>query len=67
MSKTATLRRNGADAEPFWTVPVTAKYLGCNAATVRKMIADGRLTAYRLGDRIIRLRKSEIDAAMERM
>jgi excisionase family DNA binding protein len=32
--------------------------------TIRNMIADGRLTAYKLGNRLIRLRKSEIDDAM---
>jgi excisionase family DNA binding protein len=29
------------------------------------MLADGRLTAYKLGNRLIRLRRSEIDAAMQ--
>jgi excisionase family DNA binding protein len=43
----------------------TADYLGINPATVRIMIGDGRLKAYKLGDRVIRLRRSEIDAAMD--
>ncbi len=49
---------------PDMSIPDTARYLGINEGTVRVMIADGRLKAYRLGDRIIRLRRSEIDAAM---
>jgi excisionase family DNA binding protein len=45
----------------------TAAHLGIHEGTVRIMIGDGRLKAYRLGDRIIRLRRSEIDAATRRM
>jgi excisionase family DNA binding protein len=53
------------EQSPHMSIPETAKYLRVNESTVRVMIADGRLKAYRLGDRIIRLRRSEIDAAME--
>jgi excisionase family DNA binding protein len=52
---------------PDMSIPDVARYLGVNQSTVRVMIADGRLTAYRLGARVIRLRRSEIDAAMQRM
>jgi excisionase family DNA binding protein len=45
----------------------TAVYLRINEDTARVMIADGRLKAYRLGDRIIRLRRAEIDAAFEQI
>ena len=31
------------------------------------MISDGRLKAYRLGSRVIRLRRSEIDAALKQV
>lgn len=41
-----------------------AEYLGVTGRTVRQMIADGRLTGYRLGARVVRLRRDEIDAAM---
>jgi excisionase family DNA binding protein len=40
-----------------------AEYLGVNDRTVRNMVADGRLRAYTCGDRLIRLRRSEVDAA----
>lgn len=43
----------------------TAEYLGVTTRTVSQMIADGRLRAYRLGPRVIRLRRGEIDAAMQ--
>jgi excisionase family DNA binding protein len=55
------------DNDPAWGVTDTARYLGVNRHTVHVMIADGRLKAYKLGNRIIRLRKSDIDAALERM
>jgi excisionase family DNA binding protein len=61
-------RRHPERAEqsaPNMTIPEAATYLGVRVNTVRVMIADGRLKAYRLGDRIIRLRKSEIDAALQ--
>lgn len=48
----------------FITIQQAADYLGVNARTVRYMIADGRLTAYSLGPRVIRLRKSDVDAAL---
>jgi excisionase family DNA binding protein len=53
------------EPSPHMSIPETAKYLRVNENTVRVMIADGRLKAYRLGERVIRLRRSEIDAAME--
>jgi excisionase family DNA binding protein len=41
-----------------------AKYLGVTDRTIRQMIADGRLTAYRNGPKLVRLDLNEIDAAM---
>jgi len=48
----------------FITIQQAADYLGVNTRTVRYMVADGRLTAYSLGPRVIRLRKSDVDAAL---
>lgn len=42
-----------------------AEYLGVTTRTIRQMIADGRLRAYRSGHRLVRLRLDEIDAAMQ--
>ena len=50
---------------PALSVADVAKYLGVSSRTVRNMIADGRLRAYTLGPRILRLRRSEVDAALE--
>jgi excisionase family DNA binding protein len=58
----------GADPNaPNMSIPNTAAYLGVDQSTVREMIDDGRLKAYKLGDRVIRLRRSEIDAALEQI
>ncbi|GJF09530.1 hypothetical protein NGTWS0302_24020 [Mycolicibacterium cyprinidarum] len=43
-----------------------AEYLGVTDRTIRQMIADGRLTGYRSGTRIVRVDLNEIDdAAMQ--
>ncbi|XTP37160.1 excisionase family DNA-binding protein [Mycobacterium sp. TJFP1] len=42
-----------------------AEYLGCTDRTIRQMIADGRLTGYRNGKRLVRVDLNEIDAAMK--
>ena len=41
-----------------------AEYLGVTPRTIRQMIADGRLTGYRSGQRLVRVDLNEIDAAM---
>jgi excisionase family DNA binding protein len=41
-----------------------AAYLGVNERTIRNMLTDGRLKAYKLGPRIVRIRLSDIDAAL---
>lgn len=42
-----------------------ADYLQVTERTIRQMIADGRLTGYRSGGRLVRLDLNEIDAAMQ--
>ena len=49
----------------YISISDTADYLGVTTRTVRQMIADGRLTGYRLGARVVRLRRDEIDAALQ--
>lgn len=49
----------------YITIGETADYLCLTERTVRQMIADGRLTAYRSGRRVVRLRIDEVDAAMQ--
>jgi excisionase family DNA binding protein len=41
-----------------------AEYLKCTVRCIENMIVDGRLRAYKLGPRFLRLDRNEIDAAM---
>ena len=42
-----------------------ATYLQVTERTIRQMIADGRLTGYRSGTRLVRVDLNELDAAMQ--
>lgn len=55
---------HASSSRPYLSIRETADYLGVTTRCVRQMIADGRLTGYRLGARLVRLRRHEIDAAM---
>jgi excisionase family DNA binding protein len=48
----------------YATIKETAAYMRINERTVRLMIDDGRLRAYRFGPRIVRLNLDEIDDVM---
>ncbi|CAM3129791.1 excisionase family DNA binding protein [Williamsia muralis] len=48
----------------YVSIADAAEYLGVTDRTVRQMIADGRLTGYRNGTRLIRLDLNQVDAAM---
>jgi excisionase family DNA binding protein len=48
-------------ARRYATVAAAAEYLQCNERTIRRHIADGTLTGYRLGERIIRVDLNELD------
>lgn len=56
------IARNGP---VYITQQEAAKLLGLTDRTVRNMIADGRLLAYQLGPRVIRLRLDEVEAALQ--
>ncbi len=47
----------------YATLSQAADYVGCNERTIRRQIAAGDLTGYRLG-RLIRIDLNELDAAM---
>ncbi|BDB43322.1 MULTISPECIES: helix-turn-helix domain-containing protein [Mycobacterium] len=42
-----------------------AEYLGVNPRTIRRYIADGRLTGYRVGPRLIKVDADELDALLQ--
>ena len=48
----------------YVSVAEAADYLQVTTRTIRQMIADGRLTGYRSGTRLVRVDLNEIDAAM---
>lgn len=41
-----------------------AEYVGVTARTIRQWIAEGRITGYRINERLIRVDLNEIDTAM---
>ena len=53
-----------AVSAPDMSMQDAATYLRVTTRTVRTMVLDGRLKAYQLGPRVIRFRRSEIDAAL---
>ncbi|GBE67123.1 hypothetical protein MFM001_35850 [Mycobacterium sp. MFM001] len=59
MPDTFTARRR------YIKIAEAAEYLQVTDRTIRQMIADGRLRAYRSGGRLVRLDLNEVDAAMQ--
>ena len=55
---------NGGVARRYTSIPKAAEYIDAHPITIRKMIADGRIHAYRSGSRLIRVDLNEIDALM---
>ena len=49
----------------YVSITHAAEILDVSTRTIRQMIADGRLTGYRNGRKLVRLDLSEIDARME--
>lgn len=49
----------------YATIRQAAAYLAVNERTIRDMIADGRITGYRNGPRLIRVDLNDIDANMQ--
>lgn len=55
MQNTSTNRRR------YGSIADAAEYIGVTPRTIRQMIADGRITGYRNGPRLIRVDLNEID------
>ncbi len=45
----------------YATLDQAGEYIGVTSRTIRQMIADGRLTGYRNGPRIVRVDLNEVD------
>lgn len=54
-----------AAGRPTWTVQDAADAYNVSAATIYRLIKAGRITAYRLGRRTIRLDPAELQAALK--
>ncbi len=46
------------------TIAEAAEQARCNSRTIRRRIADGSLTGYRMGPRLIRVDLNELDAIL---
>ena len=60
-----TLRRCRSRREDWFGAPAAARYLGLYLTTLYRLINAGDLPAYQIG-RVIRLRRVEVDAYIER-
>ena len=49
----------------YYTVPQAAKLLDVSAATVWRWIATEKLAAYRVGPRVIRIRKQDLETVIK--
>jgi excisionase family DNA binding protein len=57
--------RKASTVHNFGTIEDAAQYVGVHTKTIRRAIAAGRLTGYRLpGSRLIRVDMNELDAVM---
>lgn len=59
--------RPPARSKTYETIADAAARLGVSPRTIRRRIADGHLTAYRFGPRLIRLDAVEVDAVLRRI
>jgi excisionase family DNA binding protein len=49
---------------PYLTVDEAAAYLGINPMTMRRYIDKGRLRAFKLGPKLLRVRQSDVDGLL---
>ena len=53
-----------AAEDRFLSVAEAATYLGVTPMTIRNMLQDGRLRAYTLGHRVLRIHAADLRAAL---
>lgn len=58
---------DAAPASLYLTIAEAAEQLRMTDRGLRKMIADGRLPAYRVGGRALRIRRADLDLITERV
>lgn len=68
MPKKSVARLNMVNGKPvgrrYAKIVDAAAYLDVNPITVRQMVSDGKIHAYRSGPRILRVDLNELDALM---
>lgn len=58
-------RMSATDLDPWIPQPEACDYLGgITDRTLRRYVAEGKLPAYRLGPRLLRFRRSDLDALL---
>lgn len=50
----------------YWSRRKAAKYLGISESTLDRRTREGQIAVYRVGTRIVRFTKEDLDAHMER-
>ncbi|MBB1502270.1 excisionase family DNA-binding protein [Propioniciclava sp. MC1683] len=63
MASTATRKHTHPETARFVSQDAAAERWGVSVDTIRRMISSGRVTGYRLNNRIIRVDLAEVDAA----
>jgi excisionase family DNA binding protein len=58
------MQSNTIGPRQFVSVKQAAEYIGVTTRTIRTMIADGRLTGYKSGQRLVRVDLAELDASL---
>jgi excisionase family DNA binding protein len=56
-----TENKNPEKLEVLWTVPMVAKYLSFTEGAVYKWIAAGKIKAVKIGNKSVRVPKSEVE------
>ncbi len=52
---------------PLLSLGEIADHLGLGISTVHRLVATGQLPAYRVGPRLVRVRKSDVEALLIRI
>lgn len=62
--KSPTARRHAVVQPAYLGIPEAAAYLDVDHKTIRRLISSSRLPAWRLGNRIIKVKVVDLDAVL---
>lgn len=66
MTTSPSVRVIAESTQTYLTVQEAAVRLRCSTKTIRRYVATGQLTGYRVGPTMLRLRANELDAMVSR-